>query len=1096
MDNKSFSPRDFLKARRPEQFSDSVVDETPILDSAFLEYHLETLTSRGQDKEFEHFAKRLAERVICPNLLPQTGPTGGGDSQVDSETFPVADALALGWHVGIGREAASERWAFAFSAKKDWRPKLRSDIEKIAESQRGYTKAFFVTNQFVRDRARAQVEDELRKKHKLDVRVLDRTWILDQVFGNRLEGMAIEALGIAVSKRLEVRKGPRDVEREQELEEAEERIAAALQEGRLGLRLVEDCLDAATLARGLERPRTEVEGRLARAESVAERVGTDHQRLRNAYLWAWTAYFWYEDYPLLLKWYRVAEERAKNSRNSHDLELLHNLWSVLYTAVHAGKLTSEEAALRQRTHTLSAALKRLSKEEGRPSTTLHARTLQLQLRLISAPAGGAEPVLRELRKVVLESEGLVGYPLEPLVEVLTEIGHAFDGQVAYEDLFETIVEVTSKREGDLKAARMLLKRGAQQLDASRPYEAIRTLGRALRRLHTHESRDELVRALYFCGAAYERAGLLWAARGTLLHAASVATNDFWAYSELNSLQAACYRRLKWVELRIGRIPHALAWHEMDRVVRTILGSRESAPDELLSLDHRFAIILGILILKADIWQLKVMVALPDVLEKLGLHFSALALLYALGHEDQLPPEFVAQAPEGGTVRDFFMRWRGQPASDEIAASPQLGEGRTVALTSRVLGCRINLESENAPHCVALSESLLAAVEALFSTGVNERVIAREPVLTLNVRQAQFAENPFGFEVEDRAGMPHVEIRCVSFNPHQLSGEVQGAIRQRLFELLIEIFARVFFVRDPEQVLSRMFGEELAPERALDFTTSLVTLGNVLGHEPRTTLAAWTHRQDGMREYPLRRTEEWDARERITDTRNQRRRSGPNEETQDLASDAWDPEGIRHTDMETVSLIRGSLWDKAELFGAVYLTDPEGSDPPLLGLVFRNASPAEQIFSQWKEELGSRDTEERLRISIIRGVDSINPFAYRIVIGSSPVTSVSESTWVFMMSRMRRMDAESDENLNRFLRAYEAAGEYVLVPVSWAEGDAYPSPLAGHLIKRELHVREAWQVGLNDPDAAGIDPDEEPIIPEGQQGVPVSELIRWLRAQKA
>ena len=75
--------------------------------------------------------RALIKLEICPNLLPQTGPTGGGDSKVDSETYPVADGLAFAWYVGEGRLAASERWAFAFSAKEDWDPKLKSDITKI-----------------------------------------------------------------------------------------------------------------------------------------------------------------------------------------------------------------------------------------------------------------------------------------------------------------------------------------------------------------------------------------------------------------------------------------------------------------------------------------------------------------------------------------------------------------------------------------------------------------------------------------------------------------------------------------------------------------------------------------------------------------------------------------------------------------------------------------------------------------------------------------------------------------------------------------------------------------------------------------------------
>lgn len=117
------TPYDFLKSRHPDEFSDSVMVRQAKLDRAFFDYYLDTLTSRNEEKKFELFCKRMAEYEICPNLLPQTGPTGGGDSKVDSETYPVSDIISLMWYSGIGREAASERWAFAISAKKVGRPK-------------------------------------------------------------------------------------------------------------------------------------------------------------------------------------------------------------------------------------------------------------------------------------------------------------------------------------------------------------------------------------------------------------------------------------------------------------------------------------------------------------------------------------------------------------------------------------------------------------------------------------------------------------------------------------------------------------------------------------------------------------------------------------------------------------------------------------------------------------------------------------------------------------------------------------------------------------------------------------------------------------
>jgi len=158
--NKKFSPSDFMRGRRPELYSDSTYTQQKILSREILEYHLHTITSRKQEYEFERFCTLLAEKELCPNLLPQTGPTGGGDSKVDSETYPVADAISASWYEGLAREASKERWAFAFSAKKKWNEKVRSDIQKIASTKRGYTVVYFITNQFVSDKKRSEMEDQ------------------------------------------------------------------------------------------------------------------------------------------------------------------------------------------------------------------------------------------------------------------------------------------------------------------------------------------------------------------------------------------------------------------------------------------------------------------------------------------------------------------------------------------------------------------------------------------------------------------------------------------------------------------------------------------------------------------------------------------------------------------------------------------------------------------------------------------------------------------------------------------------------------------------------------------------------------------------
>lgn len=193
--NVILGPREFMRARHPDLFSDTQVSDVRRFPRAVFEYHLDTVTSRKQEYQFEHFCRKLAEREICPNLRVQTGPTGGGDSKVDAETYPVADEIAERWWIGSAA-AGTERWAFAFSAKKKWKPKVKADVDSILSTNRNYRRIYFFTNQFVSDKARSQQEDELSRYAGIPVHIMDRAWIVEKVYENGHVELAVAALGI------------------------------------------------------------------------------------------------------------------------------------------------------------------------------------------------------------------------------------------------------------------------------------------------------------------------------------------------------------------------------------------------------------------------------------------------------------------------------------------------------------------------------------------------------------------------------------------------------------------------------------------------------------------------------------------------------------------------------------------------------------------------------------------------------------------------------------------------------------------------------------------------------------------------------------
>ncbi len=83
---------------------------------------------------------------------------------------------------------------------------------------------YFITNQYVKDKDRADTEDALRKKYRFDVHILDRSWLREKVFTNKREQLAIDILELQRPLAPRVTKGPHDTRRENELQELEQQF--------------------------------------------------------------------------------------------------------------------------------------------------------------------------------------------------------------------------------------------------------------------------------------------------------------------------------------------------------------------------------------------------------------------------------------------------------------------------------------------------------------------------------------------------------------------------------------------------------------------------------------------------------------------------------------------------------------------------------------------------------------------------------------------------------------------------------------------------------------------------------------------------------
>lgn len=325
-----------MRERHPELFSDSSLKTELIVTREVLSYHLETLTNQKDESTFEAFALRLCEKFISPNLRPQTGPIGGGDGKTDSETYPVSEVIAARWFVP-DPAGAKERWAFAFSAMKDWKKKVRADVKSIVGTRRDFSRIYFVTNQFAPAKDSAALQDALEEKYGVPVTILDRTWLLDRIFKHHSMDIAVEVLGVGKGTEKESKQiGPKDFKRVADLEALDTAIADGSKYIDNPHALADDCLKTALLARSLERSRLEVEGRFERATRIANQYGLKRKELIAVYDWAWTAYFWFEDGAKLNALYDIVEGLAISSEDADDMERLTNLLPLLHTSVRTG----------------------------------------------------------------------------------------------------------------------------------------------------------------------------------------------------------------------------------------------------------------------------------------------------------------------------------------------------------------------------------------------------------------------------------------------------------------------------------------------------------------------------------------------------------------------------------------------------------------------------------------------------------------------------------------------------------------------------------------------------------------------------------------
>lgn len=1070
---QTHTPSAFMRGRRPALFSDSRIESGAPLTRDEFEYRLQTITARSEEAQFQRFIHALLEVEVCPNLVPQTGPTGGGDSKVDAETYAVADAIAERWWSGTAREAAAEQWAFAISAMQDWRKKVRQDVDNVLASGRTYSRIHYVTNQFVRDKDRAKVENELtRRTGNIPVRIFDRSWILQAVFDHEHWSIAERELSLPAARAKSAGVlGPLDADRARQLVEVEAELADPARFANSSMQLAQAWLTSALLARGLGRPREELDQRFDRAIEAARRGRNARGHRRMLYQKVWTAFWWFDDYTAVIGGYDAIEALLDGDANAWDLAQLTNLYNLLHSAEFHGWLPQGAANLQARRERLCLRLEPMAKRRSHPTDAAWSRTHLLQLRFLADPHNPHQhtETVKGFQSLLREVERLPDYPVESLcdtISVFTQLPFPMEGIDAIAD---RAGELVGHRLGAQAQARQLLDRASHKVEKKLPEEALRLLGRAVGLLHQQPSRDLYLEGAWIASQAYCDVGLYCAARAHLLLGLSRSLRSVIEDAEISFDSLNFALRLAWVELAAGRLPlllEALRYADLMAIALDLSGqSKVSYLSERQNIEALLARAIADSLL-ADVHAIGMA---PPILGERQLQLAEQVTLALLGHAEPALQEMTGGLDLAAIQS---LPWPADVSPIEWAAGPAL------TLRTRIMGCEVLAPGITTYESQTLVMTVFAALEGFAATAFTDRLTPAQDRLLLLVDDSQQAHALSVRFEEDECGEPVVRLGFCrgSLSTYANTKEFQ----KRAAEAVAYVIGHVC-VPSVRGNLERMFSQDAVHERAfsllraaaLDESSSRSPSLEAL--RPAGSVAALLI-QDGRFKTAPAPAEHgmWEKKVRTDEP----------------------PASLlefhhRHTRM--VGAINNPLWDRARWRGVGFTFWRDGV--PGIELMFAEADAAAKILRGWHRRVADLDPDKVLRLAILTDIDRTNRTHYRVGIAPAAASEPGDATKTLMIAmRSKTLEPQDTGNLDKFLAAFAEQGRFRLgVAVAPSDPSMPFSPLKLKPIElTKIEMKAAWQIEDGEMlFGMMLSHEDKPYIPAGVAAaaeLPVMQMI--------
>ena len=1043
----------YYRELRPEKFSDSKIEYEIPLTKELFEKQLEILSTKKMQSNFENFIVRCAERLITPNIKPQTGPDGGGDGKVDAETYEVTTDISDKWYVANSGASEKEKWAFAISCKKQWKPKITTDIEKIANTNRGYTRVLFFSNQFIKSSTRVDIEKDLSNKFNIEVSIFDALWCTNAVFYHGCKDIALDCLNFSdeYKKKREII-GEIDKYRLDRLDEIENSILLRQING-VDTGYIDELQEACILSRGLERPRIETEGRFSRALRECEYHGSTQQKFNIIYDHAWTSFFWFEDIDAVHKDLLKLKGFINDNCSVIRIEKMTNILTNLINAERAGLIDSKK--VEPEIKYIKELCNTLEKRGDKPSSLLFLRLYIAEQRLISRLLS-KEPINEDIdaiRPLLLEAPFHLEISFEAQYQIIINLNMVIDDNPKYEDLVDELTSIVRITNSEQAAARIEMDRAMALMEKKRFKQAIRHFSFCIRPFEKEECMEELIKTSGMMGIALYEIGLPFSAMAYLVKSASMLLKTFYTSGNIPHLLMTMLQKLCEIELMLGRFVMYLNWYELMMIVshNGQFSEEENFKETNMLHDGAWACRFA-----ASDLENPVMSFLPDILERMEMFQSSECLKFYLGYADELDEE----------VRNIFTQdgWQdkmlNQPVFEQFLCDLNISTNGQAKLQTTVNNCTLYVTYKNSCQNQIVAEIFLGAIESMLATMEIFEVLTITPKVYI--------------EITETTGKSELRLLERS-NQYELCINLNYSDKD-LWEC-ISMFIASFFSRNSmsKEDLTKILQNKQDGEKLMDRVSNLLqvkqSISNVLGNRFKNKIEDWKKEKD--KSYTLRRT-----------------------------SFEYNPKNYsnkRQQNLSFHSINTGmDIWEGAGWSGCGFVFNQLEFKPPIFGLAFENLERGKQIIAEWRAK--SEKGEPSVIIYIIRGVDKDNPTSYRVCVAPDvKKEGIIEGRYFASMCRKHTMTPQTNWNLDTFERLYKQFGgcwftafqidnnKQLLMPENFKDAFKFTT----------IEFRNAWEIRLDDMAILAFEPDDVPFIPEGKKDIaPVLEVMDMFRKLRA